>query len=183
MLSIKDAPEQPTSVSTLDKSSLARPSTRKTNGQAEGFLQGSPLRAAFVTWQLQLSWTICDTDDLSVRFGFVHFWMRIRSWSNGLFQQINARPNCPQSTMPTTKARCETCNCSFGLIRHRYAYKQFAQVMPRQLPRQHQATGFQFQPMDRLFSRRSLVDQLNSADGSWMASSGANITPESQWNC
>jgi hypothetical protein len=29
------------------------------------------------------------------------------------------------STMPKTKAHCETCNGSFGLIRHRYAYKQF----------------------------------------------------------
>jgi hypothetical protein len=34
-------------------------------------------------------------------------------------------PTIVKGTMPETKARCETCNGSFGLIRHRYAYKQF----------------------------------------------------------
>src|SRR5271157_5978171 len=34
-------------------------------------------------------------------------------------------PTILKCTMPKTKARCETCNGSFGLIRHRYAYKQF----------------------------------------------------------
>ena len=34
-------------------------------------------------------------------------------------------PTIVKCTMPKTKARCETCNCSFGLIRHRYASKQF----------------------------------------------------------
>ena len=28
-------------------------------------------------------------------------------------------------TMPKTKARCQTCNGNFGLIRHRRASKQF----------------------------------------------------------
>jgi hypothetical protein len=34
-------------------------------------------------------------------------------------------PTILKRTMPKTKARCETCNGSFGLIRHRFAYKQF----------------------------------------------------------
>jgi hypothetical protein len=71
-------------------------------------------------------------------------------------------PTILKCTMPKTKARCEAGNGSFGLIRHRYAYKQ-----SRQVARQDHATGFQFQTMDRVFWKRLLVDQLNSADGSW----------------
>jgi hypothetical protein len=40
-------------------------------------------------------------------------------------------------------------------------------AMSRQLPRQDKATGFQFQTMDRPFSKPSLADQLKLADGSW----------------
>jgi hypothetical protein len=35
------------------------------------------------------------------------------------------KPTILNATMSKTSARCETCNGSFGLIRHRYASKQF----------------------------------------------------------
>jgi hypothetical protein len=38
---------------------------------------------------------------------------------------IMREPTIPKSTMRKTKARCETCNGGFGLVRHRYASKQF----------------------------------------------------------
>ena len=48
-------------------------------------------------------------------------------------------------TMPKTKARCETCNGNFGLIRHRHASKQFCskQCLARHLAKtKQQASSF-----------------------------------------
>jgi hypothetical protein len=65
-------------------------------------------------------------------------------------------PTILKCTMPNTKARCETCKGSFGLIRHRYAYKQFCskQCLDSYLVKTKQASNFKqwidFSRNDRL---------------------------------
>jgi hypothetical protein len=70
-----------------------------------------------------------------------------------------SEPTILECAMPKSKARCEICNGSFGLIRHRYASKQFCskQCLDSYLTRiKQQASSFKqwidFSRNDRLSS-------------------------------